>query len=234
VRRVAGIGWALAGLLSVTACAPAGVSAAPSKTAAGRAAEAEPAAAATKDGTDPVCTKATKVTIVKTGDGYAFSPAKLTIQRGAFLAVTNKSGRVHELSSEPDAGFVTSVLDLKERQVIQFPEAGKFTVDGASGAALRLTVSGESGCGKPKPSVTIADGNAFEPAKLTVRATENFAVVNESGTPQSVRCDPGGNGDNTRLEKDETQLLAIDEPGRYTCASIQHPSKKVVITVAAD
>jgi hypothetical protein len=77
-------------------------------------------------GVDLECTKATKVRIVErasTGAGvrYVFRPRRLTIKRGAFLAITNKSGTVHALASTPDAGIVTSVLDLKERQVIQFP-----------------------------------------------------------------------------------------------------------------
>jgi len=34
-----------------------------------------------------------------------------------------------------------------------------------------------------------------------------------------VRCtpDPGTAKDHTRLAKGETQILAIDQPGRYTC-----------------
>jgi len=33
------------------------------------------------------------------------------------------------------------------------------------------------------------------------------------------------------LDQGETQLLAIDEPGRYGCRSVQHGTAKVTITV---
>jgi hypothetical protein len=189
----------------------------------------------------PDCTRATKVKITEktaTGAGvtYSFSPRSVTIERGGFLAVTNTSGRVHPLISRPDAGIVTSVLDLKERQVIQFPKAGTFRVQSQSAAhraVLRVTVSGESGCGAPDPMLTITDANSFVPRQLSVPATQNFAVVNESGATQTLRCtpDPGNNRDNSRLDDGETQLLAVDKPGRYTCASVQHPEAKVTITV---
>jgi plastocyanin len=192
-----------------------------------------------KSGTDPDCTKATKVTIDKDGGKYAFTPTKLKIQRGAFLAVTNKSDAKHALQSDPDAGIVKSVLGLDERQVIQFPDEGTFIVQSADAdhrAVMQVTVDGESGCDTPKPSTSITDGNAFDPAKLTVAATENFAVVNKSGATVTVTCspDPGSNKDHSRLEDGESQLLAIDEPGKYTCRSVQHPSAKVTITVKED
>jgi plastocyanin len=176
------------------------------------------------------CTKATKVAILPKDGAYAFSPARLTIQRGAFLAVTNKSDAAHPLSSTPDAEFVTSVIDVKERQVIQFPKAGAFSVE-TGGAVLHLTVSGESGCGSPEPTLTITGAGKFEPSTVKVTATENFAVVNESAGSQTVSCTPGENKDHTRLEAGETQILALDEPGRYVCASVQHPAAKVTITV---
>lgn len=193
-------------------------------------------------GTSADCTKATKVAIVETSSGaYAFSPSKLTVQRGGFLAITNKSAAVHTLTTSPDAGIVTSVLDKKERQVIQFPDAGRFTVesaDAARRAVLRLTVSGDSGCGAPKPTLTITGAAAghytFTPKALTVAATANFAVENKSNVAQTVLCDPdpGGNGDNSKLDQGETQLLAIDKPGRYACFSLQHSNAKVTITVS--
>lgn len=200
-----------AALLTLTACAPA-------------ASTASPAPARTPAQTPEVaadCTKATKVTITSAN---AFSPTRLTIRRGDVLSVTNKSGQVHALTTTPDAGIVTSVLDRKEHQFIQFPKTGTFTVNGA----LRVTVSGESGCGTPKPTLTLTAGDAVSPARLSVVATENFTVVNKSGVTRTVRCtpDPGSNKDNTRLEKGETQLLAIDQPGRYTCG-------KATITVTA-
>jgi plastocyanin len=176
------------------------------------------------------CTRATKVAIVAQGSGTSFRPAELTIRRGAFLAVTNKTSAVRPLRSAPDAGIVTSVIDLKERQVIQFPKAGKFTV-GTGTATLRLTVAGESGCGTPEPALTITAAGRFRPATADVTATENFVVVNDSGVTQSVRCTPGSSTDHTRLEAGETQILAIDEPGRYVCASLQHPAAKVTVTV---
>lgn len=194
----------VAALLALTGCAPA----ATTTTATNAAAPDKPEKTAA--GAD--CTRATKV--VMTG-ANAFKPARLTLQRGAFVAVVNRSGQVHALDATPDAGIVTSVLDVKERQVIQFPKTGTFTVNGA----LRVTVTGESGCGTPKPTLTLTD--AAGPARLSVVATENFAVVNKSGTARAFKCtpDPGGNRDNSRLEKGETQLLAIDRPGRYTCGT---------------
>ncbi|WP_412741916.1 hypothetical protein [Krasilnikovia sp. MM14-A1004] len=164
---------------------------------------------------------------------YSFSPRRLTLRRGGFLAITNKSHEVHALVTVPDAGIVTSVLDLKERQVIQFPQTGTYTVRGAAGAVLRVTVAGESGCRAPVPTLTFTGENTISPAKLSVTATENFTVVNESGTSQTVMCtpDPGGNRDNSRLDDGETQVLAIDKPGRYTCASLQHPRANATITV---
>jgi plastocyanin len=231
-------------LLTVTACAP--TTSAPTI---GAAAAQNTATAASSGGQETAtevaggadCTQATKVKIAEkaspgAGDTYSFSPSKLTIQRGGFLAITNKSDEVHALISKPNAGIVSSVLDLKERQVIQFPKAGTFTVESAAAAhraVLRVTVSGESGCGAPKPTLTITDRYSFTPARVSLAATENFAVVNESGATQTVSCtpDPGGNRDNSRLDQGETQLLAIDKPGRYICRSLQHPSAKVTIKV---
>jgi hypothetical protein len=218
---------------------PVAQSPAPVAAAAAGAAPKNGAAASTGD-TDLECTKATKTKIVQTtadtGTTYSFSRRRLTIQRGAFLAITNTSDRAHALVSTPDAGIVTSVLDLQERQVIQFPKEGRFTVRSASAAhraVLRVIVTGESGCGAVAPKLTITDGYAFSPGKFIVAATANFAVVNRSGTAQTVRCtpDPGGNGDNSRLDKGETQLLAIDQPGRYICGSVEHPEAKVIIKV---
>ena len=192
----------------------------------------------------PTCTKATKVAIVATasgaGDTYSFSPSRLTIRRGGFLAISNKSGQVHALISAPDAGIVSSVLDKQERQVVQFPRNGRFTVQSADAthrAVLRVTVSGESGCGTPKPTLAISGAGtgkySFTPTALTVAATANFAVVNNSHVAQTVICTPdsGGNGDNSQLDRGETQLLAIDKPGRYVCSSLQHNTAKVTVTV---
>jgi hypothetical protein len=105
-----------------------------------------------------------------------------------------------------DAGIVTSVLDLDERQVVQFPVAGTFTVESAAAAhpaVLHVTVSGESGRRVPKTTLTVTDRNSFSPARLSVVATQNFTVVNRSGVPQTVICtpDPGGNKDHSRLDK---------------------------------
>ena len=237
---VAGSEVALA-LLTVTACAP--TTGAVQNTAAGGSSGNGQTGAGSSATAD--CTKATKVTIVQkasaTGDTYSFSPSKLTIQRGAFLAVTNKSDAVHALVSSPDAGIVSSVLDRKERQVIQFPQEGTFTVESAAAArraVLRVTVSGESGCGTPKPTLTINGAAAghytFTPTAITVAATANFTVVNKSNVAQTVLCnpDPGGNGDNSKLDQGETQILAIDKPGRYLCFSLQHSNAKVTITVS--
>lgn len=246
--RVVGCGVVVL-LLTVAACAPT-----PSDGASQNAAATGSSGSQQTDDTSsaaPDCTNATKVTIIEKvspggGRTYSFKPSKLTIQRGGFLAITNKSNAVHPLVSTPDAGIVTSVLDKKERQVIQFPEEGTFSVKGAAAtrrARLRVTVSGESGCDAPKNTLAITDATgkggatanrySFTPTKLTVAATENFTVVNESGVTQTVICtpDPGGNGDNSRLDKDETQVLAIDKPGRYVCNSIQHRRAKVTITV---
>jgi plastocyanin len=135
-RHLRATGCAVAlSVVALTGCAPdpsAGDAPAETKT------RSAPQASATAGGTD--CAKATKVAIVRKSSGYAFSPAGLTIERGAFLAVTNKTSAVHPLRSDPDAAIVTSVIDGKERQVIQFPEAGTFTVR-TGDAALRLTVA---------------------------------------------------------------------------------------------
>ncbi|GIF26629.1 plastocyanin [Actinoplanes tereljensis] len=193
--------------------------------------------AGTVAGIDPKCTKATTTKITQTDAAYAFSPAALTIERGAALAVVNRSNSARTLSASPDAGMVASVVDPGERQIIQFPDEGTFRVRSA-GAVLRLTVSGDSGCGAPAHALTIvtasSGGYTFEPAKVTVAATENFAVTNQSGTAQTVVCGKDDDGANSRLAKGETQLLALDEPGRYTCTSSQHSSAKVTITVNAD
>lgn len=227
--REAGRRWAVSGAVvlsgvALTGCAPAAapVATPPGTTAASRTARA---AAAGAD-----CARATKVVIL--ADGSAFRPAGLTIRRGAYLAITNKSGAARPLRSTPDAGIVTSTVDPQERQVIQFPQTGVFTVR-TGGAELRLTVAGESGCGAPEPTLTISGAGRFTPATARVRATENFAVVNESGVAQSMSCSPGGNHDHTRLDAGETQILALDEPGRYVCASRQHPAVKVTVTVTA-
>lgn len=201
---------------------------------------AQPSAAAVQDDpapadpTDLTCTKATKARITRTANGYAFQPRRLSLKRGAFLAVTNTSDRVHSLIASRNAGIVRSVLARQERQVIQFPTAGTFTVasaDTTHRAVLKVTVSGDSGCGAPQPTLTIVDGYAIRPARVSLAATENFAVVNDSGAVHAIRCTPGRNADNPRLARGETQLLALDEPGRYVCASVQHPGAKVTITV---
>ncbi|UQU61762.1 hypothetical protein COUCH_22250 [Couchioplanes caeruleus] len=238
VRRLGLTGYAVVAVLALAACAPTAGTPGPRQTAAAGDRRAGPGTAGP---TSAACTRATKVAIVDrtTGDGahrYEFSPGTLTIQRGAFLAVTNRSPEVHELIAEPDAGLVTSVLDLAERQVIQFPEAGSFTVRSATEhrAVLRLTVAGESGCAAPKPTLTITGRDTVTPAHLSVAATENFAVVNDSAGSQTVTCspDPGGNGDNSRVDPGESQLLAIDEPGRYICTSRQHPRLRATVTVS--
>jgi plastocyanin len=222
-------GWAAAcaAVLAVAGCAPAAPASAPAQ----QQGAADTGPPATQSAAD--CTRATKVTIVENSGGYSFSPGTIKLQRGGFIAVTNKTDRVHELVSKPDAGLVTSVLDLRERQVIQFPDEGTFAVAGAAGAVLHVTVAGESGCGAPTPKLTIKDGYAFSPAKLTVAPTINFTVVNKSSAAHTLTCDPdtGGNRDHSRLERGETEILAIDNPGTYTCHSVQHPSAKVVITV---
>jgi plastocyanin len=232
-------GCAVVGLLTLAACAPPTGAAAPPTTA-GSTPDPRSGSAEAGD-TNADCTKADKVAIVRNASAdaahrYSFSPGSLTIQRGGFLAVTNRSGRTHALVSKPDAGIVTSVLDLDERQVIQFPVAGTFTVQSAAAAhraVLHVTVSGESGCGAPRPTLTVTDGYAFAPAHLSVVATQNFTVVNKSGAAQTVICapDPGGNKDHSRLDSGETQVLAIDKPGRYTCSSVQHPGVRAVVTV---
>jgi plastocyanin len=234
--RVAGC--AAVTLLAVSACAPSpGGPAATRATAPASGPTGSTHAAAT--GAD--CTKAKKVAIVENTSGttahrYSFSPGTLTVQRGGFLAITNRSDKVHALITTPDAGLVTSVLDLDERQVVQFPKAGTFTVESAAAAhraALHVTVAGESGCGVPEPTLTMTDGNSFAPTHLSVPATQNFTVVNKSGAAQTVTCapDPGGNRDHSRFDRGETQILAIDKPGRYTCSSLQHPAVKAIITV---
>src|SRR5689334_4435897 len=175
-------------LLTLTACAPASPAPPPA-----------PAATKATSAAKADCTKATKVTITSAN---AFSPARLTIRRGDVLSVTNKSGKIHALATTPDAGIVTSVLEPREHQFVQFPEAGTFTVASA-GATLRVTVAGESGCGAPKPTLTLTAGDEVSPARLSVVAEQNFTVVNKSGVTRTVRCSPdaGSNRDNTRLAK---------------------------------
>jgi plastocyanin len=218
-------------VVALTGCAPA---APPADARAAPAAVARPrttAGSTTTAAGGADCTRATKVAIVDHGSGYAFSPADRRIQRGAFLAVTNRSSAVHPLSA-PDTGMVTSIIGPRERQVIQFPEAGTFAVR-TGDAVLHLTVAGESGCGSPEPTLTITGAGTFTPATARVTATENFAVVNRSGVTQSVRCTPGTDQDHTRLDAGETQILALDEPGRYVCAGLRHPAAKVTITVTS-
>ena len=230
---------ATAALAALAACAPYSTGGSQSRTGTGAAANDRKAGTASTAtaGINPKCTKATKVKITRTGGTYAFSPASLTIERGAALAITNRSDTARTLSTSPDAGIVTSVVDPGERQVIQFPNKGTFQVNSA-GVMLRLTVSGDSGCRAPAHALTIvaapSGGYAFQPAKLTVAATENFAVTNRSGAAQSMVCGKDDDGGDSRLAKGETQLLALDEPGRYACTSTQHTSAKVTITVEND
>lgn len=235
-------------LAAVAGCAPVAPAATSQKTAAAGSTDKgqtgdSSSGTSGDDAANPACTKATKVTITgsASGGGYAFSPSKLTIQRGGFLAIINESDAVHTLATAPEAGIVTSVLDKQERQVIQFPQKGQFAVESADAthrAVLRLTVSGDNGCGAPEPTLTITGAAAghyrFSPSTLKVPATQNFAVVNKSNTAHTVVCtpDPGGNGDNSKLDEGETQLLAIDKPGKYLCNSFQHSNAKVTITVS--
>jgi len=236
VRRwVAGCAVAMS-LATLAACAPATGSAPAAGGAPQNATTTTTRSGGSKTHAAADCTKATKVVIAP---GAGFSPSKLTIQRGGFLAIVNKSDTVHALASVPDAGIVSTILDAQERQVVQFPKAGTFEVQSAAAQhpVLRVTVSGESGCGAPKPTLEITGAAAghysFSPKSLTVAATQNFAVVNRSNVAQTVVCapDPGGNGDNSKLDPGETQLLAIDKPGRYDCSSVQHANAKVTVTV---
>ena len=201
------------------------------------------AGSAAADPVDPNCTKATKVQIALSpgaeGSSFSFSPRRLTIKRGGFLAVTNTSGAAHALVFTPTAGIVTSVLGRQERQVIQFPKRGTFTLRSTTAprrGLFQVTVAGESGCGATKPTLTIKDGYAITPARLALVATENFAVVNRSGVAHAIRCtpDPGSNGDHPALARGETQLLAIDKAGRYICRSVQHPRARAIIQVSAN
>jgi plastocyanin len=223
----------VAALLTLAACAPTAPAATRTGSNGGNGgggtATGQPVAGGDGGGAD--CAKASKVTI---GSDGSISPAKLSLKKGAFIFVTNRSDAVHKLVASPDAGLVTSVLGKKEKQVIQFPETGRFAVS-AGGAEMHVTVSGDSGCGTPEPTLTIEDGYAFSPSELEVAATANFTVVNKSGSAHGILCDPdpGGNGDNTRLEKGETQILALDKPGTYRCHSVQHPDAKVAITVTS-
>jgi len=223
-RQAAGLAMAF---LTLTACAPAAPSAAPATAHQGGGGGGATSAETGKPAAD--CTKASRVTV--NGDG-SVSPENLSLKKGAFIFVANKSDQVRELTASPDAGLVPSVLGKKEKQVVQFPSEGRFTVS-LGGARMHVTVSGDSGCGKPEPTLTIKDGYAFSPSRLEVDATANFTVVNESGATHGIVCDPdpGGNGDNTRLAKGETQILAFDKPGHYTCHSVQHPEAKVAVTV---
>jgi plastocyanin len=207
-----------AAVLALAACAPT----APAPATAPAQVEAPSEAAAD-------CTKASKVTI---NDDGSFSPTSLKLQRGAFIAVTNKSDSVHPLTAPTGSGLVKSVLDRRERQVIQFPAEGDFTITSGK-SSFKVAVAGESGCDAPQPTVTIKDGYVFTPAKISVQATMNFTVVNRSAATHSLLCDPdpGGNRDNTRLEKGETEILAFDKPGTYACHSVQHPAAKMVVTV---
>lgn len=226
-----------AALVTLVACAPASAGGSGGTTGPRAAATGGNTGSGAVDATNPKCTSATKVVITRTDGTYAFSPASLTIERGGALAVTNRSDTARTLSTSPDADMVTSVVDAGERQIVQFPNEGTFQVKSA-GAVLRLTVSGDSGCPAPAHELTIvatsSGGYAFEPAKVTVAATENFAVTNESGTAQTMVCGKNDNGADSHLAKGETQLLALDEPGRYTCTSSPHTSAKVTITVEAD
>jgi plastocyanin len=225
-RQTAGLVMAL---LTLAGCAPTAPAAAPAAANGDRAATEQPTAGG--DAPEADCTKASKVTI---GADGSISPEDLSLQRGAFIFVTNKSDKTFKLIDSPDADLVTSILGPKEKQVVQFPKKGRFTV-AAGDAEMHVTVSGDSGCGTPEPTLTIKDGYAFSPAELEVAATANFTVVNKSGAAHGILCDPdpGGNGDNTRLEKGETQILAFDKPGAYTCHSVQHPDAKVTVTVRA-
>ena len=221
-RQAAGLVMAF---LTLTACAPTAPAAAPAAT------HQAGAGGGGSTGEKPAadCTKASRVTI---GAGGSISPAKLALKKGAFIFVANKTEETRELTASPDAGLVTSVLGKREKQVVQFPAEGSFTVS-AGGNKMHVTVSGDSGCGTPEPTLTIKDGYAFSPSRLQVEATANFTVVNDSGASHGILCDPdpGGNGDNTRLAKGETQILAFDKPGHYTCHSVQHPEAKVAVTV---
>jgi plastocyanin len=227
-RQAAGLVMAL---LTLTACAPTAPAAPAAAPAAGNGGGTAPTGqpAAGGDGGGADCTKASKVTV---GSDGSISPETLSLQRGAFIFVTNKSDKTFKLIDSPDAELVTSILGPKERQVVQFPKEGDFSV-AAGDAKMHVTVSGDSGCGTPEPTLTIKDGYAFSPSKLEVKSTANFTVVNKSGAAHGILCDPdpGGNGDNTRLAKGETQILAFDKAGTYTCHSVQHPDAKVAITV---
>lgn len=213
-------------LLALSACAPAAPAAGGAGGGAKQEATGQPASG-DRGGAD--CTKAVKVTV---GADGSISPRKLALRRGAFIFVSNRGDRVRELVAEPDAGLVTSVLGKKEKQVVQFPRNGSFTLS-AGGGESHVTVSGDSGCGTPEPTLTITAGHGFEPSRLEVSATANFTVVNESGAVHGIRCDPdpGGNGDNTRLAGGETQILAFDQPGTYVCHSVQHPGTRVTVAV---
>jgi len=197
-----------------------------------------------QSGANMACQSAAKVTITEKAapgrpDRYAFSPASITMQRGGLLSIQNRSDEMHALESVPDAGIVTTVLMKKERQFVQFPQAGTFTLhsaDAAHRATLKVVVSGDTGCGPPRQSLAVtetkaggADVYAFSPKTLRVAAGENVLVVNRSDETQTLRCTPdaGDNAFNTALARAESQIVALDQPGTYTCVT----GKKARVTV---
>lgn len=218
-------------LLTLSACAPAAVSSSTAAPTGGSQAGSQSKAASNAGGDNDGasdsdggadCTKATKTTI----SANAFSPSSVTIQRGAIMAFVNKSDVTRTLKTSPDAGIVTSVVDAGERQIVQFPQEGTFTVKTGK-AELQVTVSGESGCKEPSTTLTLTQTGTIAPAKAEVKATENFLLTNGSGKAQTLKCSPSSGGTST-IEKGESQILAVDEAGTYKCTTA---TGRVTITV---
>jgi plastocyanin len=85
-------------------------------------------------------TRARAATHAVTIEGFAFSPADLTVAVGDTITVTNNDGAPHTLTAE-DGSFDTGRLDRGESAEITLTSAGTFLFKCAFHPAMRGTIT---------------------------------------------------------------------------------------------
>ncbi|HKS98013.1 MAG TPA: hypothetical protein VJT31_00660 [Rugosimonospora sp.] len=174
-------------------------------------------------------------------DAYTFKPAKVTVKKGGYLSITNKSDEVHQLVTTTDSGISNDIVDKKETQLLAFPTAGTFKLQSSNAAhraVLSVTVSDEdSGCTAPNDTINLTEKTGMpdvysaSPKTLTIQGGEMVNVVNKTDEDHSLKCTPDAGIGTVKVFKTESQVLMFAKDGKFTCASVQHPGAKVTITV---
>jgi plastocyanin len=100
---------------------------------------------ATQQGPTPTSTAAGggntyQVTMVESSEKYAFSPATLTIPKGATVIWTNKSDARHTVTSDDNTFTGSSTLSESQTFQMVFATAGTFTYHCAVHSYMKATI----------------------------------------------------------------------------------------------